>query len=238
MGRLFITGDIHANFKDIKRIKKFCKENETTKEDAMIILGDVGVNYWLDERDIPVKEALFSCPITFLCIHGNHEERASKILSYYYGNSKKYGGIWYEYDYPNIYFLEDGEHIINGKRFLVASGAYSVDKEYRLATGKKWFASEQMDDNTKKRLAAIVCLNNSFDYILSHTAPLNYEPRYLFLSMIDQSTVDKSMENYLQWIYENIDLNTLKKWYFGHYHDDNLLSDKLRLMYNNIIEIE
>lgn len=238
MGRLFVTGDIHGNFKDIKRLKKFCKENNTTKEDAMIILGDVGVNYWLDERDRQVKDALSSCPITFLCIHGNHEERPSNISSYVYAISKKYGAVWYEYDYPNIYFLEDGVHIINEKRFLIASGAYSVDKRYRIATGKKWFSSEQMDDKTKSRLAATICLNNSFDYILSHTAPLNYEPRYLFLSMIDQSTVDKSMENYLQWIYENINLNTLKKWYFGHYHDDNLLNEKLRLMYNDIIEIE
>ena len=238
MGRLFITGDTHGSFKDIKQIKKFCKQAETTKDDALIVLGDLGANYWLDERDRQVKEALASLPITILAIHGNHEERPSNISSYQYCISKKYGALWYEYDYPSIYFLEDGEHIINGKRFLVASGAYSVDKIYRLATGKKWFASEQMNNKTKERLAILVCRNNSFDYILSHTAPLNYEPRYLFLSMIDQSTVDKSMENYLQWIYDNIDKETLKMWFFGHYHDDNLLSEKLRLMYNDIIEIE
>lgn len=146
--------------------------------------------------------------------------------------------LWYEDKYPNIYFLEDGEHIINEKRFLIASGAYSVDKEYRLETGKKWFSSEQMDDDTKEKISTIICLNNSFDYILSHTAPLNYEPKELFLSIIDQSKVDKSMENYLQWIYENIDFDKLKYWFFGHYHSDKILSNKIRLVYNDIIEIE
>lgn len=95
-----------------------------------------------------------------------------------------------------------------------------------------------MNDKTKERLATLVCRNNSFDYILSHTAPLNYEPRYLFLSCIDQNSVDKSMENFLQWIYENINYNYLKKWFFGHHHDDNLLGEKVRLLYNDIIEIE
>ena len=237
MGRLFITGDIHASFQDIKKIKKFCKENKTTKEDSMIILGDVGANYWLDERDIQTKEALASCPITFLCVHGNHEERPGNISSYNYVVTKRYGGIWYENDYPNIFFLEDGIHLINGKRFLVVGGAYSVDKHYRLATGKRWFESEQMSDKEKERIILLLTENDSFDYILSHTAPLNYEPRYLFLPTIDQSTVDKSMENFLQWIYETIDLESLKMWFLGHYHSDGLLSEKIRLMYNDIIEI-
>lgn len=94
-----------------------------------------------------------------------------------------------------------------------------------------------MNDKTKERLATLVCRNNSFDYILSHTAPLNYEPRYLFLSIIDQSTVDKSMENYLQWIYDNIDKEYLTLWGCGHYHSDTWLSEKIRLFYNDIVEL-
>ena len=75
MGRVFCTGDIHADLKSIEKIKNFCINNNITKKDLMILLGDVGANYYLDERDIKTKEALASCPITFLCIHGNHEER-------------------------------------------------------------------------------------------------------------------------------------------------------------------
>ncbi len=238
MGRLFVTGDIHANFQDIKRIKKFCKRNETTIEDAMIILGDVGANYWLDERDDSVKQALSSCPITFLCIHGNHEERPQNINTYSYKFTKQYGGLLYEDKYPNLLFLDDGDHFINDKRFLIASGAYSVDKHYRLARGMKWFANEQMDEVTKKNIMQIIEKNNKFDYILSHTAPLNYEPKYLFLSMINQSEVDKSMEIFLQEVYDKIDKEYLKYWIFGHYHDDNLLDKKIRLMYHDILELQ
>lgn len=238
MRRLFCTGDIHASFKRIREIKKWCKKVNTTKEDCLIVLGDLGANYWLDERDEKVKEALQSLPITILAIHGNHEIRPKNISTYNYAISKHYGGLWYENQYPSLYFLEDGVHIINGKRFLIVSGAYSIDKDYRITNGHKWFEDEQMDNDTKRRIAASVCRNNSFDYILSHTAPLNYEPRYLFLPMIDQSTVDKSMENFLQWIYDNVNHEILKLHLFGHYHDDNLLNKKVRLMFNDIIELE
>ncbi len=38
---IYITGDKHGSFNEIK---KFCKENNTTKDDVIIILGDVGLN--------------------------------------------------------------------------------------------------------------------------------------------------------------------------------------------------
>ena len=42
------------------------------------------------------------------------------------------------------------------------------------------------------------------------------------------------MENFLQEIHDKI---TFKRWYLGHYHSDDNLSDKIRLVYNDIIEI-
>ena len=74
-----------------------------------------------------------------------------------------------------------------------------------------------------------------FDYVLSHTAPLSKEPTHLFLSNIDQSTVDKSMEEFLEKIKNQIEF---KKWFFGHYHSDEIIDDKFRLMYNDIIELD
>lgn len=47
--RIFCTGDVHGNFKRLKEIKKRCIEYNTTKDDALIILGDLSCNYWLDE---------------------------------------------------------------------------------------------------------------------------------------------------------------------------------------------
>ena len=45
---IYCTGDTHGSF---DRIEDFCTEYDTTTEDIMIILGDAGINYGLDERD-------------------------------------------------------------------------------------------------------------------------------------------------------------------------------------------
>ena len=45
---IYITGDTHG---DMNRIVRFCERMETSQEDIMIILGDVGLNYYGDSGD-------------------------------------------------------------------------------------------------------------------------------------------------------------------------------------------
>ena len=78
-----------------------------------------------------------------------------------------------------------------------------------------------------------------FEYIFTHTAPISFEPTWLFLPWINQSEVDKSMEIFLQDIYEEIkDKKSFKKWFFGHYHADCKISEKVSILYNDFIELE
>lgn len=69
---VYITGDIHG---DPMRIYAFAKKHKLTKNDMVIILGDVGANYYGDERDERTKENLSKVSVPILCIHGNHEMR-------------------------------------------------------------------------------------------------------------------------------------------------------------------
>jgi 3-oxoacid CoA-transferase subunit A len=43
---IFLTGDTHRDF---YRIFEFCEENELKEDDILIILGDAGINYYLNE---------------------------------------------------------------------------------------------------------------------------------------------------------------------------------------------
>lgn len=61
----YITGDTHGDF---SRIEEFCRENDTTKEDVMIILGDAGINYWLNNADRQLKNDLTDLDITLFCV--------------------------------------------------------------------------------------------------------------------------------------------------------------------------
>lgn len=232
MSRIFLTGDCHG---DVTRLPDFCKDNNTTIEDYIVLLGDVGINFFFDGRDKKAKKIMSKCPITFICIHGNHEARPSTVKGYILKSYEKLEcACWVQEDYPNILFPLDGKMKMNNKSFLVLGGAYSVDKFYRLSKGWPWFEDEQMPLETKNQILKIIEANNKFDFVLSHTAPIDYEPTYLFLSGIDQSLIDKSMENFLQQVYNSIIFN---HWYFAHYHDDNDFKNNISIIYKNIIQI-
>ena len=75
---------------------------------------------------------------------------------------------------------------------------------------------------------------NKIDVILSHTTPLKYEPKEVFLSFIDQSNVDKSTEEWLD-IIEN--KTEYKKWYCGHYHTNKMI-DRINFLFKDIVEFK
>ena len=201
----------------------------------MIILGDAGINYYLDSKDYTLKNHLKELPITLFCIHGNHEERPYNIAGY---KSKVFnGGIgYYEENYPNILFAKDGEvYNFNGFYTLVIGGAYSVDKYYRLALGYNWYESEQPNEKIKNDVRkTLKNYNNKIDVILSHTCPFKYMPYEVFLENDNQLDIDKSTEEFL----DEIENNTkYQKWYCGHYHTDKQV-DKIRFMMNDIEELK
>ncbi len=229
---IYITGDKHADFREVFY---FCYANETTLDDILIVLGDAGINYYANEKDYMLKNSLLQYPITFFCIHGNHEERPEKIKTY---KTKKFhnGIVYYEEDYPNILFAKDGEiYNFNNHKVLVIGEAYSVDKHFRKAYGYNWYESEQPSEKTKNKIVRVLKdLDNKIDIILSHTCPYKYLPREMFLEGVDQSTVDNSTEYFLDKIEETTDYNL---WYCGHHHTDKEI-DKLIFMFHKIEEFK
>ncbi len=226
---IYITGDTHGDF---ERYIAFSEKTEPTAEDTMIILGDAGLNYYSNDRDSMRKSFVNSFPFTTFCIHGNHEMRPADVDSY---KTKEYcgGTVWYEDKYPNILFAKDGEiYNFAGYNCIIIGGAYSVDKYYRLARGWQWFDTEQPTDEIKMFVEAQLSQrDNKIDIVLSHTCPIQYEPIEVFLPGIDQSSVDKSTEEWLGKIESCIEY---KRWYCGHYHTDKKI-DKIQFLFKYFI---
>ena len=76
---IYSTSDTHGLF---VRIESFCEKMHTTRDDLLIILGDAGINFSDGWRDENKKRILIECPITLLCVHGNHEKRPSTLSIY------------------------------------------------------------------------------------------------------------------------------------------------------------
>ena len=216
----FITGDTH---------REFYRLHDIEKNNMLIILGDAGINYYLDERDNKLKEQLNSYNIKLFCVQGNHEERPENISTY--KEIDMFGGkVFIEEEYPNLIFAKNGElYDIDNKKVLVIGGAYSVDKNYRIIYGYPWFKDEQL---SKEEMNNILnkYKGQHMDIVLSHTCPLKYEPTEVFMKGIDQSDVDKSMEKFLDRVEKSIDYD---KWYCGHYHTEKQI-DKLEFMFGRI----
>jgi len=77
--QVYMTGDTHGQF---ERVIEFCARREVEPENTFVILGDAGLNYYNDRRDRKKKDQLAQVPITFFCLHGNHEMRPSEALGY------------------------------------------------------------------------------------------------------------------------------------------------------------
>lgn len=222
--QIFIMGDIHGRWEPVRDFYNKNKEklNLDETENYMILLGDAGLNYYLTDRDRGVKGKLSKLPFTYFVIRGNHEERPSILaeknrdewtVEYLWNN-----GVYVEKDFPKIKYATDSISVYNieGYKTLIIPGAYSVDKFFRIMKGMQWFEHEQLNTVEMQLGREIIQDNNNkFDLVLSHTCPCIFEPTDLFLSDIDQSIVDKTMERFLGEV--EFGLN-YKLWCFGHFH--------------------
>lgn len=238
--RVFVRGDVHGDF---EWLADWCNDNCTTTNDALILLGDSGILYYGSKnwREKHIKDIIAACPITLLVVRGNHDRRPecdNMMFTIEEDDPIVPGGYRYDLNYPNIRYIADGSCLaINNKRCLFIGGAYSVDREYRIAMGWRWFLDEELSE--EERCDILDKLNGSgqhyyFDFVFTHTCPTSLIPTDLFLGFVDQSKVSYAMEDFLSTVQNITDFD---KWYFGHYHADRQIDEHFTMLYNQIEQI-
>lgn len=243
-----IHGDTHGQF---NWMTIGCLNNYKPEETAIIILGDAGFNFYLNKFDDRLKREVNVRGIKIYCVRGNHEARPQDVDGYklVYDDDVN-GEVYVQDEYPNIRFFKDwGNYRLGKYRVAVIGGAYSVDKWWRLQRAniqtlsdknyfnpKKtgWFPNEQL--SAEEMAQAEKDLSGAqYDFIFTHTCPKDWQPTDLFLSSIDQSTVDDSMELWMNNLKDTI------KWYiwlFGHYHHDRIERPYVEQYFNDLEDLE
>ena len=235
INRWIITGDTHGRTET--RLKNIELNYKLTSMESVgvIILGDAGINYYLNNTDKKWKKVINNLGIYVYCVRGNHEARPQDIEGMTILDDENVGNfVLYEPNYPYIRYFLDGAsyNLVDGDKThkaLVLGGAYSVDKHWRLQNGATWFSNEQLSQEEMRKIES-VWDGCEFDLILSHTCPISWQPTDLFLGFIDQSQVDNSME---KWMEEFKDKIKWDAWLFGHYHDDRIVRPHVEMYFND-----
>lgn len=241
----YITGDKHRKF---DTVKEFCRVMHTKRKDVLIILGDTGFNYYGDKRDDALKKEMSRLNITLFCVHGNKENRPQNVGTY--GIRSFCGGkVYYEPQYPNIYFAIDGEiYAFEGKKYMVVGGAHSVDKIRCLENGLPFWDDEMPNDTIKEKVEYnLLHEGNQIYGMMTHTCPIDYLPTEMFLSTRQNANIkrkprkakskklfkpdiDRSTEIWLGDLEKKLNYEI---WFCGHYHVDKQI-DKIQMLHNNI----
>lgn len=243
-----IRGDTHGNFSWMIDALSNYKPEET----AILILGDAGFDFFLNKTDEYKKKEVDALGYYIYWLRGNHEARPQDIKGYEKIIDENVHNVVYcDPRFPHLRaFLDYGFYQIKNYNCLIIGGAYSVDKKWRLTRNglteetnnpKKsgWFNNEQL---TKEEMAdclqkvkMFTATGKPVDFVFTHTCPISFQPTDMFLNFIDQSTVDKTMEEFLEEISHNANWNI---WCFGHYHANRVERPKVEQYYNDIEDIE
>lgn len=225
---IFITGDTHRT--DLLAIHCFCdKHPELTKKDYVIIAGDFGGVMAKETLEEDLKR-FSSLPVTILFVDGNHEN--FDLLNTYPVEIWK-GGKVHKIK-PDIIHLMRGQVFkLEGKTIFTFGGATSTDREWR-TEGFDWWAQElptfsELDEG----IANLKRYGNKVDYIITHSCSdrARTYPAIRNTISLDYFCPETQMLSYIE---ENA---TFKRWYFGHFHVDAVLSDKYTALLHNVVEI-
>ena len=119
---ILITGDTHGTF-DIRKVTKFFEKAEKryTKEDFLIICGDVGVCGVTGKAyEAETRKVLRGLPVTVLFIDGNHEN-FDDLDSY--AVEQWHGGKVHIIEDDIIHLMRGQVFDIEGKLFFTFGGA-------------------------------------------------------------------------------------------------------------------
>lgn len=251
---IYITGDCHGEFNRFS-MKKFPEQKSMNKNDFVIICGDFG-GIWDSEAQQTSEERhwlkwLNDKNFTIAFVDGNHEnhERLNQFPKLIWN-----GGSVHQIG-DSIFHLMRGEvYTIEGHTFFTFGGAASHDivdgiiemdaegkwkktakiwkklgKEYRINRLEWWEEELPSSEEIEHARASLKKMDYKVDYIITHCCPQHIVAQYIKRN--DEPDI-------LTHFFDEVDSKvSYKKWFFGHYHDNNEFEGKYRLLHEEILRI-
>lgn len=249
---IYITGDCHGNFERFNT-RNFPEQKEMTKDDCVIICGDFGSVWNRDgenKTETMVLDWLECKPFTTLFVDGNHE---NFDRLYAYPVEEWHGGKVHKIRPSVIHMMRGQVFELEGKKIFTFGGASSHDidggilelddpdyKKKKKELDKEWIPyrvnhlswwKEELPSETEMEIGRENLLqhDNSVDFIVTHCTASSTA------ALLSHGTYKPDiLTNYLEEIRQTV---KFKKWFFGHYHDNQNVSTEEILLWEQVIRI-
>lgn len=247
---LFLTGDTHGDFRRFLP-ESFYEQERLTKEDLVLVCGDMGGVWYGDCRDDEGLDFLERRPFTTLFVVGNHENYDA--LGTYPLEDWRGGKI--RRIRPSVLLLERGQVFdLNGKRVFTMGGASSHDiqggilepddplfllKFHTLeAKGtpfrvnhRSWWKEEL--PSPEEYLEARRNLDKAgweMDYIITHCAPTSIQN-----DLLRERSKPDELTDFLEEVRQRC---RFRYHFFGHYHGDGIIQKQFVLLHKQILRLK
>lgn len=249
---IYVTGDCHAEFRKFST-DNFPEQKEMTRDDFVIVCGDFGIwhdtpeeRYWLDW--------LSKKSFTLLFVDGNHEN-FDRLYGDEFPVVEFHGGKAHRIR-DNVFHLMRGYVFdLCGKKFFAFGGAsshdiddgildendfddykefrntinnwYNVGKMFRINHVSWWKQELPTREEMLFGLKTLEENENKVDFIISHCCTQK------IASVFSRGCYQADDLT----IYFNIIAGTVDfdKWFFGHYHDNQVIMSKFIMLYEQIV---
>lgn len=243
---IYVTGDMHGDWVHRLNMDSFPEQKEMTKEDYVIICGDFGIWNNSSKENINLKW-LDARNFTTLFVDGNHENY--DVLDSF--EIKKWHGGNVHFIKPSVIHLTRGQVFnIDNKLIFSFGGAASHDirdgildkndpkikrwkkdnsKEFRINHVSWWKSEMPNEEEMYEGRENLRKVEDKIDFVISHCAPSSTQA----IMSCGVYKPDK-LTQYFEGIKAFIDYN---KWFFGHYHRDQQITNKEICLFKQIIRI-
>lgn len=243
---IFVTGDTHARVERFNTTN-FPEQREMTKDDYVIVCGDFGLvfdqnenkneKFWLDWLE--------NKPFTTLFVDGNHEnfDRLNKLPV------ENWNGGRVHKVRPSVIHLMRGEVFnLQGETFFTFGGARSHDindgilepedtdkikefrkmcKSFRVNHVSWWEEEFPSDAEMQHGLEKLTKYDNEVDYVITHS------PSTSMLGALGYLGGD-NLTDFL----DEVRFGTMfGMWFFGHMHDNRVISNREVLLYDKFVQV-
>lgn len=224
---IYVTGDTHG---DRYRFSPSCMEGERGfgADDMVIVCGDFGYVLECNYGEKKWLDALSRKPYTVCFVDGNHENFPELFK---YPEEEWCGGKVHRIRHNVIHLMRGQVYNIQGKSFFTMGGAYSVDRMHRRLGESYWNEELPSKEEYDEAIKNLTTSNMTVDYIITHNAPreiickLGWYP----------DAHEKELLEFLQWVMESVNY---KKWYFGHWHTEKQVTEKIRAIYKAVARLD